>query len=130
MVAHDHDPAVGHVSTQSFTFLAIGACDPVIVIADHVSNLVCLLGQRQQAGFHAGYRHTRAGMTVQRHVDIGPCLQHRGVDRMACLVVGVVPLDDIAIEVDLDQVARANLVKQQAVGIDQVLPRVIGHPGA
>ena len=66
-------------------------------------------------------------MTVQRHVDVGSRLQHRGVDRMARLVVRVAPLDDIAIEVDLDQVARANLVKQQAVGIDQVLPYA-GNP--
>ena len=69
-------------------------------------------------------------MAMQGYVNIGSRFQHRGVDRVAGIVIGVVTFDHIAVEINLDQVAGTNLVEQQSVGIDQVLIRVARHPGA
>ncbi len=69
-------------------------------------------------------------MTVQGDIDIGSRLQHRGVDRVPRLVVGVVSINDVTVEINLDQVAGADFVKQQPIRIDQVVLRMIRHPGA
>ena len=69
-------------------------------------------------------------MTVQGDIDIRSRFQHRGVDRVPRLVIRLVSFNDVTVEINLDQVAGTDLVKQQPIRIDQVVLRVIRNPGA
>jgi hypothetical protein len=46
---------------------------------------------------------------------------------VAGFVIRVITLDQIAVKIYLDQIARGDFVKQKAIGVDQVLVRVTRH---
>ena len=127
MISASCGPEVAH---QPLALVELDRGAFVVVIADMPDEAHRGLRQRQQPAFHRRHRHAGARMRVHHAGDLGPRLVDGAVDHVAGLVDVVVGRglpDDLAVDVDLHQAGRGDLLVEQPVEIEQQHVVFAGH---
>ena len=119
MIMASCGPEIAH---QPLALVEIDRRALVVVVADVAVEADRGLRQRQQPALHRRDRHAGARVGVQHAGNVRPRLVDRAVDHIAGVVdavVGVGLADDVAVDIDLDQARRGDLLVEQPVEIDQ-----------
>src|SRR4051812_25483513 len=122
MVPHDQGIVLAEIADDPLALVEIDRRPFVVVIADVADEADRSLRQRQQPALHGRHRDAGPGVGVQHAFDLRPRLVDRAVDHVAGLVDAVVGVglgDDLALDVDLDQARRGDLLIKETIEIDQ-----------
>jgi hypothetical protein len=127
VVAQQHRLFGAEIRDQPGALVEIERDAFVFVVGDLVANQHRGLVERQQAVFLTRHRDAVTRVQVQHALRVLACGVHRAVDREAGRIDEVRRrFDDVAVEIDLDQIRGADLGEQQPVRIDQ---KVMVGPG-
>jgi hypothetical protein len=143
MIAHDQRVVGPEILDDAFTLVEVDGRSFIVVIADMADEPHRGLRQRKQPARHRRYRYAGTGMGMEHAGDVRPRLVDRAVDhvtRFVDAVVGVGLPDDLALDVDLHQARRRDLLVEHAVEVDEqvilaagdarrdVVVDEVGHP--
>ena len=118
---------VAEVANQPRALVDVDREPLVVVVAHAAVEQLRVLAEREEPVLHGGDRDAGLGMGVDDAVDVLAAAVDRAVDDEARLVHGRVGLvDQVAVEIDLDQVRRRHLVEQEPEAVEQEMP---GSPG-
>ena len=129
VVAQDHHLAVAEVLDQPLPLVEFDRHALEVVIGD-LAPAHRRLRQRQQPALEHRHRHAGVGVGVQHAGDVVARAVDRAVDHVARQVDAVVRIgvgDDLAVEIDLDQRGRGDLLVHHAERIDQEMLLVARH---
>ena len=131
MVAQHEVVGVAQVGLQAGLFFGAKGHALVAVVGQGAEYEGALLADGQHARRLRAHRHARARMGVQHATCVFAGLVHGAVDDEACRVDRVGRVDDfVAVFVYLHQAGGGDLVKHQAVGVDQKMMLWPGQLGA
>ena len=130
MIAHDQRVVRPEIVDDALALVEVDGRALIVVIADMADEPHRGLRQRQQPARHRRHRHAGAGVGVEHAGDVRPRLVDGAVDHVTGFVdavVGVGLPDDLALDVDLDQARRGDLLVEHAVEIDEQMIVAAGN---
>ena len=129
VIAQQHVVLVAEVLLQARALVMVERDAFIVVIGEIVGDELRGLVQRQQA-FHAARHRGAVGRVQMEHAaGVLAHLVDRRMDGEAGRVDAVIALGElVAVEVDLDQAGRRDLVEHQSVGVDQEVMVRSRHP--
>jgi hypothetical protein len=120
VVAQDHRIARAQIGDQPLAFIQIGRNALIVVIGDVVTGDHRGLRVRQQSELHRTHRLAMRGMQMHHGRGVLPRHVDRRMDREPGRVDGMAARSDRrAVDVDLDQARRGDLLEHHVVGVDQ-----------
>ena len=122
VIAKDHGVVAAQVLHQALLLAAIEGGALVVVVAEAGQHEQRVLGDRQQPRALGGHRDAGSRVRVQHALGVVPGGVDGAVDHEAGRVHRKRRVHDLlAVEVDLDQAGGADLVEEDAVGVDEEL---------
>ncbi len=130
MVAQDHHRLVAEIAGQALALLEVERDAFVIMEGDVAVEEHRRLRQRQQPAIKHRQRHPRLGMQVDDAAHLRPRGMDRAVDGEPRRVDGIRRVaDDLAVEIDLDEVGRGDLLEGEPERVDEKMMLRPGHAG-
>ena len=130
VIAQNHDELVAEVGDQALALVEIERDALVVMVGEAIGELHRPLIERQQSLLLTGHRDAGDGVGVQHADRVGPRRVHGAVNGEAGRIDAEAQrvVDDVAVDIDGDQVGRRHLFETQAVGIDQETVMAAGEP--
>ena len=130
MVFEHQKIGLPQVGLQARLFLVFERNALVIMVGQGGQDKRALLADGQDAMLLSAHADPGAGVRVKHAAGIGACLMHGAVNDKASRVDGVgVVANFVALHVDFDQAGGGDLIKHQAIRVDQKLVRAAAHAG-
>ncbi len=128
VVAQDHHRIGPEVAHQPRAFVDVDRESLIVVIADAAVEELRMLAERQQSVLHGRHGDARLGVGVDHAIHVLALAVNRAVDHESGLVHGRIGLvDQVAVEIDLDQVRRRHLLEQEPEAVEQEMPGLARH---